>query len=235
MKFVRNRVFEKFDFGSLGYDDLLTESDKKARIYVTPNGDKYPSITSILSHRSKGAIQEWRKRVGEEEANRVSRHATTRGTAVHNLTEKYLKNEEINFKEGIMPHVYQGFIAAQKILDEKIGRIAMQEAPLYSDILQLAGRVDLIAEFEGKLSIVDFKTSKRIKTAEDIEDYFIQCAFYGCAFYERTGIEIKDTVIIMVVDGKSEPIVFRNSVFDWIPTLLEVKRGYEKDRLFGHA
>lgn len=233
MQFVRNRVFEKLDTVSLGYDDLNTISEKKARIYVTPEGNKYPSITTILGHKNKGVIQEWRQRVGEEEANRVSRHATTRGTAVHNLTEKYLKNEDINFKEGIMPHVYQGFIAAQKILDKYVGKIALQEAPLYSDHLKLAGRVDLIAEFDGKLSIVDFKTSKRVKTAEDIEDYFIQCAFYGCAFYERTSIEIKDTIVIMVVDGKSEPLLFRNSVFDWLPCLIKIRNDYQKHVLFG--
>lgn len=234
MKFVRNRTFEKLDIADLGYADLNTLSEKSARIYVTPEGNKYPSITTILSIRSRGAIQEWRARVGAEEANRVSRHATTRGTAVHNLVEKYLKNEEINFKEGIMPHVYQGFIAAQKVLDKYVGKIALQEAPLYSDHLKLAGRVDLIAEFNGKLSIVDFKTSKRVKMAEDIEDYFIQESAYAIMFEERTGIPITQLVTIMVVDGRSEPLLFRQHRDRWTETLLQVREEYEKSRLFGH-
>ena len=226
MKVNRSRVFEEYEFGSLGYADLETLSENNGRVYVTPDGQKYPSITTILGHRGKEHIDAWRARVGEEEADRVSHHATTRGTAVHDLIERYLKNEDLS-SEVVMPHVAQGFYAAQKALDKSLGRIAMQEVPLFSHKLQLAGRVDLIAEFDGKLSIIDFKTSKIVKTAEDIENYFIQCAFYGCAFYERTGIEIKDTIIIMVVDGRSEPLVFKNSVFDWIPTLLEVKKGYE--------
>lgn len=234
MEFVRNRTFEKLDI-SLDYSDLNTISEKSARIYVTPNGNKYPSITTILSLRSRDIIQAWRARVGAEEANRISRHATTRGTAVHNLVEKYLKNEEITFKKGIMPHVYQGFIAAQKVLDENIGKIAMQEAPLYSDQLRLAGRVDLVAEFAGKLSIVDFKTSKRVKTAEDIEDYFIQASFYAAAFYERTGIPITQIVIIMVVDGKSEPLLFVSESFVWLKHLLKVRKEYDKAKMFGHV
>jgi genome maintenance exonuclease 1 len=234
MQFIRNRVFEKFDIPTLGYSDLNTISEKSARIYVTPEGEKYPSITTILSLRSRDAIQEWRNRVGAEEANRVSRHATTRGTAVHNLTEKYLKNEEISFKEGIMPHVYQGFIAAQKILDKYIGRIALQEAPLYSDYLRLAGRVDLIAEFDGKLSIVDFKTSKRVKTEEDIEDYFIQECAYAIMFEERTGVPITQLVTIMVVDGKSEPLLFRQHRDKWAAELIKVRAEYDKAKLFGH-
>jgi genome maintenance exonuclease 1 len=233
VKFTRNRLFETVDF-DLGYSNLNTISEKSARIYVTPEGKKYPSITTILGYKNRDVIQAWRARVGEEEANRVSRHATTRGTAVHNLTEKYLKNEEIDFTK-IMPHVQQGFIAAQKILDERIGKIAIQEAALYSDHLKLAGRVDLIAEFEGKLSIVDFKTSKRVKTKSDITDYFIQECAYSIMWEERTGIPISNLVTIMVVDGKSDAIVFKEKRDNWVSLLFQAKENYEKAKFFGHV
>lgn len=231
MSFIRNRTFERRPV-SLGYSDLTTDTTKKGRTYVTLEGNKYPSITTVLSLRSKADIQEWRARVGEEEANRISRHACTRGNAVHSLAERYLNNEETVLSGTEMPHVLLAFKAAQKILDQSVGAIVMQECPLYSDYLKLAGRVDLVAEFDGLLSIVDFKTSTRVKTAEDIPNYFIQASFYAAAFYERTGIPITQIVIIMVVDGKPEPLVFKDKSYDWLPELIKVREEYRVESLF---
>ena len=225
-KFIRTRDFihESVD---LGYDTLEDASTNSARIYVTPDGNLYPSITTVLSNRGMEFIDDWRKAVGQEEADRVCRHAAHRGTALHDLLEDYVNNLTIDISK-VMPHVQLMFKAARSVLDPHIGKVFLQEKALYSDLLRIAGRVDLIAEFDGELSVVDFKTSKRIKKAEDISNYFVQTAFYGCAFYERTGIPIRQSVIVMTVDGSSKPLVFKQKVHDWIPTLIEARKEWEK-------
>jgi len=234
MGYTRNRTFEHAPV-ALGYIDLSTETVSKGRTYVTPEGNKYPSITTVLSLRGKADIQAWRARVGEAEANRISRHACTRGTAVHTLAERYLNNDAVVLDGTEMPHVQLGFAAAQKVLDKSIGKIVLQECPLYSDYLKLAGRVDLVAEFDGFLSIVDFKTSTRIKTIDDISNYFIQESAYAIMFEERTGIPIVNLVTVMVVDGRAEPLVFKQHRDTWAAELLKVIAEYDKAKLFGHV
>lgn len=220
---------------SLGYDDLGDASVPGTRLYVTPQGNTYPSITTVLSVRGKEAIYEWRRRVGEEEANRVTRHACARGTAMHTIAEKYLNNEPDIYNKGEMPHVVALFRSIQPVLDNNIGRVVMQECPLYSDHLGIAGRVDLVAEYEGKLSIIDFKTSKRVKTRDEISNYFIQSCAYSIMFEERTGIPVPRTVIIMAVDDSSTPVVFKEKRDSWTDELQKVIKEYNTKKLFGHA
>jgi hypothetical protein len=219
----------------LGYNELGDASVPGTRLYVTPQGKKYPSITTVLSVRGKEAIYEWRRRVGEEEANRVTRHACARGTALHTIAEKYLNNEPDIYKKDEMPHVVALFRSIQPILDNNIGRVVMQERPLYSDHLGIAGRVDLVAEYEGKLSVIDFKTSKRVKTREEISNYFIQAAFYAAAFYERTDIPVTQSVIIMAIDDNPVPIVFKEKTYGWLPKVIESIKYYNRTKLFGHT
>ena len=152
------------------------------RRYFTPEGKAYPSITTILGQLSKQSIAEWRKRVGEEEANKVSRRASTRGTAVHKLAEDYLNNDP-TWNEGVMPHNLASFLDLKKIIDERLDNLWFQEEFLYSDKLKCAGQVDCIAEFDGELSIIDFKTSLKPKKEEWVENYFVQAAFYAAAFW----------------------------------------------------
>lgn len=220
---------------SLGYDDLGDASVPGTRLYVTPQGNTYPSITTVLSVRGKEAIYEWRRRVGEEEANRVTRHACARGTAMHTIAEKYLNNEPDIYNKGEMPHVVALFRSIQPVLDNNIGRVVMQECPLYSDHLGIAGRVDLVAEYEGKLSIIDFKTSKRVKTRDEISNYFIQSCAYSIMFEERTGIPVPRTIIIMAVDDSSTPVVFKEKRDSWTDELQKVIKEYNTKKLFGHA
>jgi len=212
---------------NLGYTDLSTSSGDGPRLYTTPAGKKYPSITTILGIRGKDAIMEWRRRVGEEEANRVSRHAASRGTALHSIAERYLNNEEKYFADNEMPHVKAMFNSIKPPIDNYIGKVIMQEVPLYSDKLKVAGRVDLIAEYDGELSVIDFKTSSRIKVKEDISNYFIQAAFYGAAFYERTDIPIKQSVIIMSVENQKESLIFIEDTFKWLPEVVKSIREYD--------
>lgn len=205
---------------------ITRKTTDSGRKYFTPEGNAYPSITTVLSILGKDGIKEWRAKVGEEEANKISTQAATRGTAVHKLAEDYLNNEE-TWKQGHMPSNLFSFNQIKPILDERVNNIWFQEQFLYSDKLKCGGQVDCIAEFDGELSIIDFKTSRKPKKEEWITNYFIQASFYSAAFYERTGMPIKQGVIIITVDG-SEPQIFKINTFDYLPHFIKVRRKYEQ-------
>jgi genome maintenance exonuclease 1 len=217
----------------LGYEDLITESTEQGRRYVTPSGVKYPSITTVLGHFTKQSIMDWRKRVGEAEANRISSAAAGRGTSLHTICERYIDNEEDYFEKA-MPHVRGMFNTIKPILDERIGTVYMQEVPLYSDHLRLAGRVDCIGEFDGVPSIIDFKTSSRIKTAESITDYYQQEAAYAVMFEERTKIPVVNLVTIMAVEN-NDPLVFIEHRDNHVSDLIHKIRLYETEKGISYA
>ena len=185
---------------------ISRKTTPQGRRYFTPEGQAYPSITTILGQLSKKGIMEWRARVGEEEANRISSFAASRGTAVHKLAEDYINNDP-DWDKGVMPHNLASFLDLKQIIDTQLNNVWFQEEFLYSDKLETAGQVDCIAEFDGKLSIIDFKTSRKPKKVEWIENYFIQTAFYAAAFYERTGVPIKQGVILITVDGHEPQVL----------------------------
>lgn len=214
----------------LGYKDLEATTSESGRVYLTPTGAKYPSITTVLGHFSKHKLMEWRKAVGEEEANRVGRLAADRGTRLHTICEKYIDNEEDIFGAKTMPHVKSMFYSIKPVLDSRIGKVYLQEVPLYSDHLRIAGRVDLIAEFDGVISIIDFKTSSKRKTAEDIKDYFEQESAYAIMFEERTGIPIVNLVTIMAVENDKEPLVFKEHRDNHASDLIKKIRLYEREK-----
>ena len=216
----------------LEYDDLIAETTSKGRVYTTPTGTKYPSITTVLSILSEDGIRAWRQRVGEEEANRISTRAANRGTAVHSITERYINNE-VDYAEGFMPNVIQNFTDFKSVLDERLTNIRAQEVPLYSDHLRLAGRVDCVAEFDGILSIVDFKTSRKLKKKEWITGYFAQEAAYAIMWEERTGEPITQLVTLITVDNE-QPQVFIEHRDNWTELLLKTRDEYERRKLFGH-
>ena len=214
---------KKFNHVGSELQDLRTENIEGKRHYVTPDGNQYISITSLLSELSKEGIQKWRERVGETEANRISTKASRQGTAVHSLCESYIKNEQ-DFLTESMPHLVEMFESIQPLLD-RIDNVHVIEGALYSDELQLAGRTDLIAEFDGNLSVIDYKTSRKIKNWEMCHSYFMQGAFYAHAYEERTGISINNIVIIMAVENE-EPLLFRETKNRWIPPLNQVRHKY---------
>jgi hypothetical protein len=228
LNITRSKTFKHHSV-ELGYDDLGTETKKSGRSYTTPDGESYPSITTILGYFTKASIIEWRNRVGHEEANRITRHATTRGNALHNTLERYINNEEDFLNGENMPHVLQLIKTAKTVVDERLDSVILQECPLYSTQLKAAGRVDLIGEFDGKLSIIDFKTSNRVKTLDDIQDYFIQACAYATMFEERTGTPIDQLVILMVVDGSSTPLVFVEKTDDWIEKMVNKITAYHAE------
>lgn len=218
----------------LEYGDLNVINSPQGRKYVTPQGNHYDSITTVLSSLNKNEIREWRARVGEEEANRVSRFATGRGNSLHHLMEKYVNNEAIELNT-LMPHVKNLFMQVKPVVDRNITTVYMQERPLYSDHLETSGRVDLVCEFASRTSIVDYKTSSRNKTREDIENYFIQECAYSIMVEERTGIPVPRLVVIMAVDNSSsEALVFSERRDTWVPKLKEVLQNYRKGKLFNH-
>jgi ATP-dependent exoDNAse (exonuclease V) beta subunit len=188
------------------------------RYYPVPSGKFYPSITTVTSFKKAHVINEWRQRVGEEFANRKTARATGRGTAFHSIVEHYLKNEHIS-TDTFGPLPLTLFQVAKPILN-RINNIHLLEGALYSDYLRVAGRVDCIAEFDGELSVIDFKTSDKDKKEEWIENYFVQATAYAVMFYELTGIQPKKIVIIIATEeGHCQVIVKTN--LDYYFTLLK--------------
>jgi len=221
-----------FNHVSVEIPEIQTETINGGRYYVTPTGEKHPSITTVLSILSKKAIMEWRKRVGEEEANKISTQAARRGTNVHQMCEDYLNNKPY-INEKTMPVDKQMFATLKPFLDSHINNIHTQEATLYSDYLGVAGRVDCIAEFDGRLSVIDFKTSRKLKKKEWISNYFQQASAYCVMYEERTGIPVDQIVILIAVDDE-EPQVFiekrDNHIHDCIETIaLYKEQHHEKD------
>jgi genome maintenance exonuclease 1 len=191
-----------------------------SRVYETPSGRAYPSITTITGQYNKQAILDWRKRVGDAEANRISTTAANRGTRIHTLCESYLNNEHVE------PNLFdtETFKAIKPYLNN-IQDIHCLETPLYSDHLEVAGTVDCIAKYNGKMSVIDFKTSKRKKSRDEISNYFMQCSAYAVAFEERTGVPVGKIVIIMAVDD-DDTIIFEEKRDEWINDFIDLRKTY---------
>ena len=228
-KIQTNKKFshDKID---IGYNDLDAETTNNGRTYTTPDGKRYPSITTVLSILTEDVIRAWKERVGEEQAEIVSGKAVRRGTKVHSIVEKYLNNEDIT---GFLPHIRQSLDNLKPVLDESIGTVFGLEVPLYSHHLKVAGRCDCIAQFNGVPSIIDFKTSRYIKKKEKISNYFAQGAAYSIMWEERTGLVAPNIVIIMDVDHE-KPLVFVEHRDNWTKLLTETIEEYKKRKLFGH-
>jgi len=189
-----------FNHVDLNLQSLEREHVDGVRYYKIPDEDdlvKMVSITSVTSHFNKEIFVKWRKKVGNEEADRITKAATGRGTDMHTLTEHYLKNENLPEVRPISDFLFK--IAKSEL--NKIDNIYALEGPLYSKELGVAGTVDCIAEYNGELAIIDFKTSKKPKPRNWIEHYFVQCMAYGCMLYEMKGIPIKKLVIIMACEN----------------------------------
>jgi ATP-dependent exoDNAse (exonuclease V) beta subunit len=208
------------------WEDMKSSQENGKRSYTTHDGTVYPSMTTVLSLRSAEGIAAWRKKVGEEEAERVLSKASTRGTIIHELCEDYVNNKEIDFSK-IGPTYVQTFKDMQKQLDQHVGMVYGQEIALYSDYLEMAGRVDCIAEWRGKLSIVDYKTARKPKQRKWIRNYFMQAAGYAVMFEECFKVPITQLVILMAVDGEGtrEFIEHRD---DHIGELVSLRKEYKE-------
>ena len=202
---------------------LSRETIDGVRYYDTPD-QKLVSITSVISFFNRDKFAKWRKRVGEEKANEITRKATSRGTDMHTLTEHYLKNEDLPVVKPLPDFLFK--IAKPEL--NKIDNIHTLEGSLYSKELGVAGTVDCIAEYDGELAIIDFKTSAKPKPRDWIDGYFVQCAAYACMYYELTGIPVKKFVIIMscengdcVVYQEYDKMKYMNMLVSYIRNFLE--------------
>lgn len=210
--------------------DLKSVTTDDGRYYVTPDGDKYNSVTTVIGAKSKKSILEWRKRVGEQEANRISARASSRGTAMHSLIEDYLNNKlnEEKYKEKVLPLFM--FKSLKPLLD-KINNIHVLEGALYSDKLKLAGRVDCIAEYENELAIIDFKSSTAPKERHWIENYVAQECAYAMMYYERTGIKVKKLVTLIACEDGETQVFQEYDIMKYMKVLMEYIEAYEKQRI----
>ena len=209
--------------------DLEAEMVDNRRVYVTPEGNKYPSVTTVIGNNpdKKAGIAKWRRRVGEEKANRVSTRAATRGTSFHLMCEDYLNNkyDEKKFKDKHLPLMM--FKNAKQTLS-RINNIYAQEVALYSDHLEIAGRVDCIAEFDGELSIIDFKTSAEEKKLKWIEDYLIQETAYACMLYERYKLKVNKIVTIIACESGDTQVFVETPKKEYLQKLIGYIDHYKK-------
>ena len=191
-------------------------------------GEKYPSITSVLSIRQKEGLIKWRQRVGEEVANHVMITSANRGTAVHNMVEDHLNNIDINnvekYKKQFLPRMM--FQVLKPVLNN-INNISLQEAQMFSSNYTVAGRCDCIAEYEGELSVIDFKTSKGEKEEDWIEIYFIQGAAYAEMYEEHFGTPINQ-IVILVVTEEGTTQIFKKNKQEYLPKLKEAIESFYK-------
>ena len=209
---------------------LSRETIDGVRYYSVPDEDellKLVSITSVTSHFNKEIFVNWRKKVGNEEADRITKAATGRGTDMHTLTEHYLKNEDLPKVRPISDFLFK----ISKGHLNKIDNIHALEGALYSKELGIAGTVDCIAEYDGELAIIDFKTSKKPKPRNWVEHYFVQCMAYGCMLYELTGISVKKLVIIMACENGECVIYEERDKAKYIKLLQQYIRKFVNDKL----
>ncbi len=200
--------------------ELLSEENDSGRYYVTPEG-KFPSVTTVTGWEKRKFFAEWRKNNPEE-----AKRTTSRGNKLHSLIEKYLNNEKLDKKE-IDPFTLDLFLQVKDSVDS-IDNIHALETPLYSTLLELAGRVDCVAEYNGELAIIDFKGSTKQKRKEDIDNYFMQATAYSIMWKERTGVPVKKLVILISCEDGG-PQIFEANPVDYVVQLKRIIEKYRKE------
>lgn len=217
-----------FDLKYLPDYQLPTEMVDGKRHYITPDGNRYPSVTTVLSSMSSEGIATWRKRVGEDAANKISTQASGRGTKVHQIAEDYLKNKD-DYLKGHMPSNIATFNQIKPYLDEHCDEVYGNEIALYSDDLKTAGRCDLIGRIHGIRTVGDFKTAKKFKKEEWILNYFYQCTVYALMLYERQQIWCPQICLMIATDEDGlQPILKQTK--QYVEPVREFFDNYHKNR-----
>jgi ATP-dependent exoDNAse (exonuclease V) beta subunit len=208
--------------------ELKQINAETGRRYNTPSGNSYPSITTVLSHSTdKTFLIEWRKRVGDEEANRIVKKSAGRGVKLHKVCEKYLLNELNEFKiKTMMPDIKDFFMQLKPFIDKNVGDVYGLEQPLYSDRLKIAGTTDCIAEWNGKLSVIDYKNSRHIKDEEHIQNYFIQCSAYAEMFEDITKRSIEQ-IVVAIANEDGKPQIFVREKHKYLTDLNQIIERYQ--------
>jgi genome maintenance exonuclease 1 len=191
------------------------------RFYETPEGQRYPSVTTVTGLLTRDHIKLWRERVGAEEANKISSVAARRGTKMHSLFEQYLRQEEELVFENILDESM--FNAVQPVLDD-ITPIAL-EAGMWSDSLQMAGQVDCVGVWDNELCIIDFKTSAKYKEEYMADPWFHQMTAYAIMVEELTGEVIDSIVAVVAVDGGGVQ-VFEADPREYVDKLYKLRQRY---------
>jgi len=186
----------------------LKRVDGSIRTYITPEGNQYPSVTTVLSAMSdKTALNDWKERVGVKEARRISNMSSSRGSTMHDMLERLVLNQDVHIEKEF-PLPVSLYTQIKPFLEKNVGVVYGVETQLYSDKLKIAGSCDLLAEYNGKKSVIDYKTSIRNKRLDWITDYFLQTAIYAWMAYERTGYEAKQLVVVIAVEQFDYPILY---------------------------
>jgi len=200
---------------------LIQHNTPSGRFYETPEGDFFPSITTVLSSIPHPELDAWRAAVGDDEANRISRQATTRGTKFHAYCEQVLLGNpptlDVFDKQAyasILPHL------------SKIEHIAI-EAPVYSKKLRVAGTLDCLGYYENELCLIDFKTTRRMKFDGEFDSYYLQTAAYAAMVYEVSGIVVPNLLILMQNLQDGETYVFREKTSRWLPRFISIRNVFE--------
>lgn len=206
----------------------IVRIDGEHRQYLTPTGEKYPSVTTVLGNTTdKSALVNWQNRIGHDEAKRIAGRASTRGNNVHRLCEDFVLNRPIDLKNE-MPLSAHMFRQLQRFLTGNVDNIMASEGSLYSHKLKVAGSVDLVAYYQGKPAIIDFKTSNRNKRKEWIENYFLQASMYSFMFWEMTGIMHPTIVIAISVEEEDEAQIFVEKASNYIDKAKKLCETYHK-------
>ena len=216
-----------FDINLIELPEVKQVNEDGTRYYTSDGEKKYPSVTTILGADPEKlkSIAQWRERVGDEEANRISTQAAGRGTRTHALIESYIMNEEL---PDSMPDAQGYFLAMKNTIDSYVNNIRVVEGKMLSDHLRCAGTVDCVAEYRGEMAIIDWKTSNRMKRKSEnaMQGYFKQAAAYAVMFEENTKIPVKKLVIIMSTSN-GECQLFVEDRDSWIDKFIEMRDYYE--------
>ena len=197
----------------------VIQSATGKRFYVTPDDNKYPSITTVLGIKEKPALTNWRNMLGEKKAKSETKRCSDRGNAVHLMAERFINNEKEYTRGQAAVHIRE--FNKLKFKLNAIDNVRGQELALYSDVLKVAGRVDCVGEYNGTLSIIDFKTSNNNKAEDLIQDYFLQATAYAIMWHELTEEAIENIVIMMSVENGMVPLVFETQIDKYVLPLLQ--------------
>lgn len=231
MKFNTSVLERKqFQFESITFDAYDRVELSGVRHYQTPGGN-YPSVTTVLGAMTdKSGVDQWRNRVGNEEADRIGKLAATRGTNVHQMLEDYVRGLEVDTSMPFNTHLFK---QVKRVLDASVDNVIGCEVVLKSDYLKVAGTCDLIANYDGTLSIIDYKTSAKNKMKNWIEGYFLQTSLYSYMLWEMTGMLAKNVVVIIAVDEETQPQVFVESPKDYVEKAISMVKSYHKGKTNG--